>query len=278
MEEYFPVRETLAGKEAVHGLSVEQLNTYYWELEQLLDRIERAQTHYQVFNLSRSATVEEVCRAHRQILLTLRPACESSEPASSEELRKRIKQAIDRLCVAASVLSNFGKRVEYDNSLARRPSGPLPIHIADFARAEQSVTTSREALPQAATTSTNKQAVKERRRAPRLQLALPAHVTGHDRYHGKWQETTQTLNVSRSGVAIPLSRRIPQGTVLRLTLPLPARWRTHDHSSHNYNVYAIVRRVERPQQGRQVVGLEFLGEQPPAGYWEKPWGVFHTKE
>jgi len=256
--------------------TTEQLNAYYWELEQLLDRIERAQTHYQLFNLSRSATVAEIHQAHRQIMQTLRPAYEWPDPAPSEELRRRIKRAIDRLCTAASVLSNFGKRVEYDNSLARRPSGPLPLHIANFAAAEQSAPPRREAPPQAATPSATKPPIKERRRASRIQLALPVHVTGHDRYHGKWQETARTLNVSRTGVAVHLSRRIPQGTVLHLSLPLPARWRTHDHSSLNYDVYAIVRRVQRPQEGQQVIGLEFIGEQPPAEYWEKPWSIFHT--
>ena len=321
METTFPIPDRKGGTDVTASPTVQQLMNYYWQLEQLLDRIERAQTHYQVFNISRSATVEEICKAHREVLSVLRPAYESSGPARSEELQTRIRRAIDRLCVAASVLSNLGKRVEYDNSLARRPSRPLSIDLPGVTRPEAAARVpaappepavapqktpqeTPQEPPQAATLRDPKSVVvqddlrvqtpasqrpvatrlvdekqaNERRRAERFKLSLPVRVTGYDRYHGKWQETATTLDVNRFGAAIQLSRRLPQGLVLHLTLPMPVKWRTHNYSSHTYSVFALVRRVERPRQGRQNVGLEFIGEHAPAGYWEQPWGIFKAAE
>jgi diguanylate cyclase (GGDEF)-like protein/PAS domain S-box-containing protein len=118
---------------------------------------------------------------------------------------------------------------------------------------------------------------KNRRRCERFKLSLPARVTGHDRKTGKWTETGQTADVSRTGATLSLSRRVRHGSILHLTLPLPPKLRTHGHSESSYKVYAIVRRVEPPRDGIRMIGLEFVGENPPAGYQEKPWALFHSR-
>jgi hypothetical protein len=43
-------------------------------------------------------------------------------------------------------------------------------------------------------------------------------------------------------------------------------------------MYAIVRRVELAKEGVRVVGLEFIGPHPPAGYLHKPWATFRTQK
>ncbi|HEX8090769.1 MAG TPA: EAL domain-containing protein, partial [Blastocatellia bacterium] len=125
--------------------------------------------------------------------------------------------------------------------------------------------------------SPDKSTSKNRRRCERFKLSLPTRVTGYDRKTGKWTETGQTADVSRTGATLSLSRRVRHGSILHLTLPLPPKLRTHSHSEPSYRVYAIVRRVEPPRDGVRMVGLEFVGENPPLGYQEKPWALFHSR-
>lgn len=122
----------------------------------------------------------------------------------------------------------------------------------------------------------NKPASKNRRRCERFKLALPTRITGYDRKTGKWSEMTQTADVSRTGATVSLNRRMRHGSILHLTLPLPPKLRTHGYSDSSYRVYALVRRVESLGDGTRIVGLEFVGENPPTGYMEKPWALFHT--
>lgn len=117
-----------------------------------------------------------------------------------------------------------------------------------------------------------------RRRCERFKLCIPARVTGYDRRSGKWNEMTETIDVSRTGVRLRLRRPVRHGTVLYLTLPLPGKLRAHGFSEQSYNVYTLVRRIEPSKQGSRVVGVEFIGEHPPAGFLEKPWSVFRPRK
>jgi diguanylate cyclase (GGDEF)-like protein/PAS domain S-box-containing protein len=128
------------------------------------------------------------------------------------------------------------------------------------------------------TESSNKSSSKNRRRCERFKLSLPARITGHDRKTGKWNEMAQTTDVSRTGVTLGLDRVVRHGCVLHLTLPLPPKLRTHGYSDSSYRVYAIVRRIEAAKNGTRMIGLEFVGENPPTGYLEKPWALFHTRK
>jgi hypothetical protein len=101
---------------------------------------------------------------------------------------------------------------------------------------------------------------------------------GFDRKNGKWNEMSETIDVSRTGLTLRMKRRVRHGNVLYLTLPMPIKLRSHGYSEPHYSVYALVRRVEPARQGARVVGLEFLGEHPPAGFLEKPWALFRTKK
>jgi curved DNA-binding protein CbpA len=115
------------------------------------------------------------------------------------------------------------------------------------------------------------------RRYQRLKLTIPTYVTGHDRTKGKWTEVGHTVDVSIGGVSIELAKELRQGMVVHLTLPMPTKLRRHGFSDPAYQVYAIVRRVDRPEYDKRIIGLEFLGPSPPPGYLKKPWAKFHTK-
>jgi diguanylate cyclase (GGDEF)-like protein/PAS domain S-box-containing protein len=117
-----------------------------------------------------------------------------------------------------------------------------------------------------------------RRRTERFKLAMPTRVTGHDRESGKWEEMTQTINVSRTGVRVRLRRRLKLGNIVHLMLPLPVKLRNHGYYDSIYKVYAAVRRIEPVKGGEQIIGLEFVSEEPPPGFLEKPWAVFQVKK
>src|SRR5205085_8827130 len=114
--------------------------------------------------------------------------------------------------------------------------------------------------------------------ADRLKLSIPVRVVGTDRAaDGKWSEMTETVDVSRTGVRLRMTRPVRYGMVLYLSLPMPAKLRSHGFAGSSYNVYTLVRRIEPPKKGVRVVGLEFIGEHPPPGYLEKPWATFRTR-
>jgi hypothetical protein len=110
-----------------------------------------------------------------------------------------------------------------------------------------------------------------------MNIGIPVRVMGHDQVNGKWNEMAETIDVSRTGARLRLRRRVKHGTVLFLTLPLPTKLRAHGFSEQGYNVYALVRTVDPPRKGVRAVGVEFLGERPPAGFLEKPWAVYRAK-
>ncbi len=291
----------------------EWLSSYYWRLEQMLDRIEHSSTHYQVLDISRSATPEQISQAYRQVLAVLNPSNKPSGFHAPGEIQRRIKLAMEKISLAGSVLLNFGKRVEYDNSLSRRLTAPLSVNmplsswiahsnaapvmtasngkLQEKPQEKQSVQTRdpktvlladhlslqpiATQLPIGSVLATEKTA-DDRRRGKRLKLSIPVYVTGYDCNKNKWREVANTIDVNRFGVGILMRTRIPQGTVLHLTLPLPVKLRNHGYSDHSYNIYAIVRRVQPPKDGLRLVGVEFLGEHPPIGYLQQPWGTFHT--
>ena len=120
---------------------------------------------------------------------------------------------------------------------------------------------------------------KNRRQTARLPLYLPVRVTGYDRAGGKWQEITQSGDVSRSGVRLPLKHRVRRGMVLHLSLAMPWQMRQHGHDEPTYQVYALVRRVlPASAPGVKMIGLEFIGARPPAGYLEQPWLIYRPSE
>jgi PilZ domain len=113
-----------------------------------------------------------------------------------------------------------------------------------------------------------------RRRTGRIKMTLPVHVTGHASESEKWQEITKALDVSRTSLRFKLHQKPAIGLVLYLSFPMPWKLRQYSHSDPTYRVYTIVRRVEALKDNSYDVGVEFIGEQPPAAYQLKPWAVY----
>jgi len=217
----------------------------------------------------------------------------------SPEITSRIERAFTKASHAFSVLGSFARRSDYDSALlsiankANNPrrrvqfNQPKPMRAVARTQVDASaVSAETYDLNINGTTQTSGGVFLElprskggdnRRRCDRFQLSIPARVTGYDRKQGKWSEMTETLDVSRTGVRLRLRRRVKHGTVLFVTLHLPAKLRAHGFAEQSYNVYTLVRRVEPPRQGVRLTGVEFLGEHPPNGFLDKPWATFRAK-
>lgn len=122
--------------------------------------------------------------------------------------------------------------------------------------------------------SANENLDGNRRRMNRLRMALPVRIIGYDRNGEKWEEMTESMDVSQIGVTVRMRQAIRHGQVFYLNLPLPVKLRSYGLGEASYNVYALVRRIDPEQKGTRVVALEFIGEHPPQGYLEKPWTIY----
>ena len=113
----------------------------------------------------------------------------------------------------------------------------------------------------------------ERRKNPRLGLAIPMRVQGFYADATTWDEMTSTLDVSQGGSCFALSHDAELGQVLLLSLALPKRLRQYDPTDAIYRVYSLVRSVRR--RGEQPrVGVMFFGKHPPRGFSERPGARF----
>jgi hypothetical protein len=109
----------------------------------------------------------------------------------------------------------------------------------------------------------------ERRKNPRLGLAIPLRVQGFLADASTWDEMTNTIDVSQGGACFQLSHEAELGQVLLLSLALPKRLRQYDLMDASYRVYSLVRSVRR--RGEQPrIGVMFFGKQPPRGFSERP--------
>jgi hypothetical protein len=109
----------------------------------------------------------------------------------------------------------------------------------------------------------------ERRRNPRLGLAIPLRVQGFLADGTTWEEITTTVDVSAGGACFPLGEEADLGQVFLLSLALPKRLRQFDLDEESYRVYSIVRGVRRVTDPPRV-GVMFFGQRPPRGFQERP--------
>jgi hypothetical protein len=284
---------------ALTEFAPDQMSAYFVDLEALLRRIDSATTYYEVLGVVRTDGQEKIKSSFQQLLNLLFPPNVIAR-TMPERMTPRIERAFNKASQAFAVLASCARRSEYDSALlsittkALVPSPPIGPQInqpkndrpgsADrsdssaVAAESDQLTLSR--MPQRGTVyreSINSKSNENRRRCGRFQLSIPARVTGYDRRNGKWHEMTETIDVSRTGVRLRLRRRVRHGTVLYITLPLPTKLRAHGFAEQSYNVYTLVRRVEPPRQGIRAIGVEFIGEHPPAGFLDKPWAVFRPR-
>jgi CheY-like chemotaxis protein/curved DNA-binding protein CbpA len=261
-------------------------NACYRRLERVVKLIENSKTLYDALGLRPGASRSEILRAHQRAISVLNPLYHKTMAILSPEAQRRIDKAAKRVAVACSILSNDARRIEYDKFIgvgghegqSTANNRKDDSREADLVTLKQTDQRSLERQSQRPIRcGKTDQAEASSRRSERLKLALPVRVSGHRRTTGEWSEMTETVDVSRNGCKITLSRRVGHCTVVHLSLPLPLELRGHRGPDPNYNVYAVVRRVDAPKDGRRIVALEFIGEKPPQGFSEKPWAAFRTK-
>lgn len=114
----------------------------------------------------------------------------------------------------------------------------------------------------------------ERRRNPRLGMAIAVHVQGFLVGGASWDEVTQTDDVSVGGASVVIKHPVELGQVLHLTLAMPKTLRQYDLSEATYRVYSLVRGISRRPEGDNRVGLMFFGQAPPRGFQDRPWARF----
>jgi curved DNA-binding protein CbpA len=309
--------EDATSKANGHGSTDKLISSYYMEIEYLLERVQTSTSHYQALALERSATYEEVVDAYQQLVKILHPPYYKVRAAIADDLLERIDQAFNKVSQAFLVLSDQNKKRDYDKSLTRPRSDSAPflpgtaglslkeIGVSGPPHKDASATASTEQSDNHSSLADSNAAqdaisissvsarissrgaifskpaepgVTNRRRCSRLKLLMPAMVVGYGSNAERWQEVGKTIDVSRMGVGLMISRRVQHGQVLHLTLPMPTKLRSHGYSEPSYSVYAIVRRVEPASEGTRIVGLEFLSERPPAGYLKQPWSPFRTEK
>ncbi len=105
----------------------EKVSTYYLELERLLDRVESAANHYQSLGVDRSATTEDIQVAYREAVTLLYPSKYGVNVSLPESVEEKTKKALEKVSQAFNTLANYGRRVEYDNSLRRKTAAPIPV-------------------------------------------------------------------------------------------------------------------------------------------------------
>jgi curved DNA-binding protein CbpA len=289
----------------------DQVSTYYLELERLLDRVESSTDHYQALGVDRACNSEGIQRAYRRAVTLLHPSQCGLNIVLPGDIEEKARRSYEKLAQAFAVLGKFGKRVEYDNSLRRKTTVPLPVIESeahpkpDQTAEEQTQQVVQEAAPEpseekvkfpsvaidsieiknvagqspvAYIETSGDEAHHDHRRSPRFHLRIPVRVAGYDKQGNKWQDMAQTIDVSRFGVAMEIHKRVRRGMILHLTLPLPTKLRAHGYSDPSYSVWTIVRRVEPVKDGVREVGVEFLGEHPPAGFLSRPGEIYRSKK
>jgi hypothetical protein len=105
-------------------------------------------------------------------------------------------------------------------------------------------------------------------------LSVPVHVKGHDPDGTPWEEMTTTDAASYGGASFPLRHAHGVGQVVLLSLPLPRNFRKYDLAETSYKTYALVRNTRLVEREPRVVGVMFIGRNPPKGFAEKPGGRF----
>jgi curved DNA-binding protein CbpA len=304
-------------------LTQDQINRYYLDFERLYYRVERSNSHYQVLGIDRNSSIDEIKAAYQKAVALLQHFLAGAFRSSTLDTKTRARHVLRKVSEAFTVVSNIGKRIEYDNALFRRATGPIPMDIPEsfdngrgpFNGNRRGRVPGPQPRPESGPQSFGFEGIKaedlirpdqgldpsghfdmtagcapalievrqvpgsasdNRRRFERIRLTVMARVTGHDRIKGKWEEIAETMDVSRKGAALRLSTRLRHGSILRLEMALPPAMRNHGFSEPTYGVYAAVRRIGSLEDGYRVIGVEFMGEEAPPVYFERPWATFRA--
>lgn len=246
------------------------------EVERLLSCIKEKADHYNVLGLQRDAPIEEIRKAYCRAVEYIHPLKCKDIIEEDGAMRWKLSQVLLRVVEAFSALATPARKIEYDGSLNRRPTVPLPIpHLPkDFTSGKGTTLNSNNTVLSDAATglaeatpnrfglglafgniSSEVPEVKDRRRSKRFALQLPVRVTSPD---GSWAEVTESLNVSRTGIQFLSSREVEKGTSLQVEVQMPLALRNHSYDKVIYVVRAAVRHID-PLEGEGFkIGAEFI--------------------
>jgi hypothetical protein len=99
-------------------------------------------------------------------------------------------------------------------------------------------------------------AERDRRGQRRISVGLQIVVRGTDGSGRRFEETSQVLDVSRTGASFTCSRELPMGADLELLIPKLGLGRP---SADDFQTLAHVMRVGPAEGGGFVIGAQFVG-------------------
>ena len=244
----------------------------------LFNRTAVAKTHYEVLGLGFDANVEEIHNAKQAADALLQP----------RTLHPKATFIMARLNHSYRVLADAAMRRDYDRHLCivgnkdeTRSSTPGEESrlTGDASAGAPSVVSETQARRrQTGPLSFRSEAWSvddsvDRRRYKRFGLTVPAYVRGYEHNTGWWQEWTQTIDVSRSGLAFYIRQGLSPETLLHVTFAMPVDFRTCQFRSPDYSVYAIVRRTGVVENGtRTMAAVSLIGELAQNGFAPSAWG------
>lgn len=100
----------------------------------------------------------------------------------------------------------------------------------------------------------------EKRKERRIRVRLPVEVRGVDRSGVRFNERTESEDLSRQGAAFVLSRDLDLGADLDILIVRPPRGKSaaRESTPGDFATQARVRHIQSAQAGR-IIGVEFIG-------------------
>ncbi|HEY6330203.1 MAG TPA: DnaJ domain-containing protein, partial [Blastocatellia bacterium] len=112
-----------------NATATDTINWLFLEFERLASRVELASTHYQVLGIDNDASLEQIKRAYQKSVSLIRPFYTLSAQAKETTAQERAALILKKTSAAFSVLSNTGKKIEYNNLLFRKRPGLMPLRM-----------------------------------------------------------------------------------------------------------------------------------------------------
>ncbi len=114
-----------------------------------------------------------------------------------------------------------------------------------------------------------------------MEISLPVKIYGKDETAADWEEMSKTKDISLFGAAFVLQRTVRRGQLLRLTLSMPQQMRSFDFAEPQYQVWGVVSSSKpNPEDSSgesSVLGVAFIGKNPPESYIENPNQIYEVE-
>jgi hypothetical protein len=114
---------------------------------------------------------------------------------------------------------------------------------------------------------------KKKRNHKRTSLSVSANVKGKEDKETSWSETTELINMSRSGAGFYLERKCEVGRLISLMIAMPPNLRCYDYDREMYSVFGLIQHCT-PFSGEDKdefhVGVAFIGKNAPPSYDKNP--------